>query len=87
MEASCSNGIAFVEWIFFDQINSIGTVKTPEQFSAAVVIAVDEAIHNVLPSWLEKIVTFDYNVSARRVTTEDGVSYWVFGGQARVYTF
>ena len=81
------NELASLVGVRNEQINSIGTVKTPEQFSAAVVIAVDEAIHNVLPSWLEKIVTFDYNVSARRVTTEDGVSYWVFGGQARVYTF
>ena len=81
------NELASLVGIRSEQINSIGTVTTPEQFSAAVVIAVDEAIQNIMPAWLEKIVTFDYNVSARRVTTEDGVSYWVFGGQARVYTF
>ena len=83
-----------------DQVNSLGVVKTPEQFAAAVVLAVDEtidenidqALNGLLPGWLEEVefkdlIGFNYSVSATKVTSEEGVVYWVFGGQVEAKTF
>ena len=83
-----------------DQVDSLGVVKTPEQFAAAIVLAVDEtidenidqALNGLLPSWLEEVefkdlIGFNYSVSATKVTSEEGVVYWVFGGQVEAKTF
>ena len=94
------NLLLSMEGFTSDKVSSLGVVKTPEQFAAAIVLAVDEtidenidqALNGLLPDWMEEVefkdlVGFNYSVSATKVTSEEGVVYWVFGGQVEAKTF